>query len=985
MSKLKVLGLKEEKYVGQMVSGSNTFFEYYDEEMTRYHILTENEFGKWTITLEESFGECPSGWTTASWGHMNITRTKEDMEPTHVPISPLFIEGFDIDKDGNYLTASEEDDERFFDDGESIYTNVFTFSGDGGDHWYPNGGISVEMNLFKIYEKELKSETIQTPEIMRMEIMAKRGCLYIEPDNEPSDSSIQLAISLAKNIESLGFTLDPKTIEALGNCSSEQIIDTYENIYPILQKLRGDNVTHEPMYPGFPNQVMDMDEATLYYNASMHYASSGKWTPEFDEVKESKNFPGFENPKLTALRFADTETYHQRMVGLMTSPTSLKESDKNDLAYYIQSKDYIRHLPDEIPFKETAMFTAQELIKQKESKTVIGRYIKTPTDVLRLATAMSDGDISLAHFSGFKNFTHKETRTLLSLMEQAGHNQTDFLSHKEEMILLGEKLHPGSSENKDKYPITANNFYCLRNGLIENVKADIEKAIASKDWETAVSLLTTKDKNAATYNPGEFCTRLDKILRMTPDEDKDKVLDAFQRVSADIKPATLVKALANFEHRLDPDKELRCAIPKGDSSKMIALHETREPISEEYCLKAKQIICDALQEKFTDKPPMGKVYIDPVTKNYNIPATGRSASGSFHTVERGSRIDMEDKAKIITPFIYWKEKGGQRVDVDLSAVFYDKDMRTLGSVSYFHLKNSFACHSGDFVSARNGASEFVHIDKSKMPDDIKYIGISVNSYTEQPFSQIGDCFVGVQTREFDAGKAFDPKTVKMKIDLTTDSNAVIPAIIDVDKNQMVWLDIPLKAAGINNVECLNGEMITKIKAMMDKPAVSIETLAQINASARGTIAVDPAQADVIITDDPSKFAESKAVIVSVYDGDIIATQLLGDKAPEILPEQTVETTMIKGVSSNFSISVSDNIITVKEESGADREFTIHASNDKTEELCEGLKRYLASEQNPDIEAFAQSYEIVSDINKDNEHKIGSDREKDEETVDREEE
>ena len=102
-------------------------------------------------------------------------------------------------------------------------------------------------------------------------IMAHRGFLYIEPDNNPDKSSLSLTVSFLKNIEGLGFTLDKKTMETLSQCSSIQIAELYEEVYSILEHVKGADVEHHIMYPNFPDQVMEMDEAELYFNAFIHY------------------------------------------------------------------------------------------------------------------------------------------------------------------------------------------------------------------------------------------------------------------------------------------------------------------------------------------------------------------------------------------------------------------------------------------------------------------------------------------------------------------------------------------------------------------------------------------------------------------------------------------------------------------------------------------------------------------------------------------
>lgn len=720
-------------------------------------------------------------------------------------------------------------------------------------------------------------------------IMAHKGFLYLEPDNLPDKNTLSLAMSFLKNIESLGFTLDRKALEELATCSSEQIINLYPEVFSTLKHLKGGDVDHHIMYPGFPDQVMEMSESELYFNAFIHYLSNGEYIPEYDgylktiqEEKEKVNF--------VTLSSINEQEFNERLMLNLCSSTSITEREKEDIKWYFQNCDYKPYLPKEIPFKENAILASNELLKQNEKVGTISKYIKTPTDVLRFATALSDGDISLSHFKGFKNFSKPEQKMLLGLLEKTGDNPYELLKHKSEFILLGEKLHPGTKRNKRLYPKTAINFSDLRNEKITNIGAYMDSALRNEDWKTAITFLTTKNSEGIpTYNPGEFATKLDKILRMTPDEHKLEVLNSFKKVADEVKPPTLLRTLANFEHRLDSDKEGRCIIPKGNIAKTKYLEDTREEISSFYCKMVKEIITETLKEKFAEKSPMGNVYIDESVKGYNIPATSRSASDGFHTIERGSSIQIDNVGNYVVPFIHWKEKQGIRLDVDLSIVYYDKDMNTIDRIYYGDLKNEYTAHSGDLVSAKDGASEYVCIDLNKIPEEIKYAAINVHSYTKQSFSEIGECFVGVQHKQYKPEEKFDESATRMKIDLTGGSQNNVPFMIDLKERKMIWVDMPGEAPSytVNNIHMTGEDTLSKIKAIINKPAISLEELVTINAEARGKIVDSPEKAHIIVTEDISKFSDLElkedVVVLTPFDRDIINTQLLGEKNIAILP------------------------------------------------------------------------------------------------------
>lgn len=128
---IKIIGLRIEKYIGQSISGHNCDFTYHDEEMEK-HILcgitTEGE--KVEITLSEEHGECGSGWTTASWAHIEVNKVDRFSGYTYKAVEELSIDSFN-------------------DESDYIDNDVFTVNYDGGDSYYPGGWYKVNMDLFK--------------------------------------------------------------------------------------------------------------------------------------------------------------------------------------------------------------------------------------------------------------------------------------------------------------------------------------------------------------------------------------------------------------------------------------------------------------------------------------------------------------------------------------------------------------------------------------------------------------------------------------------------------------------------------------------------------------------------------------------------------------------------------------------------------------------------------------------------------------------
>src|SRR5262245_38141009 len=158
-------------------------------------------------------------------------------------------------------------------------------------------------------------------------------------------------------------------------------------------------------------------------------------------------------------------------------------------------------------------------------------------DVLRLAVAMSGGDLSLAESAKFRNFTRRERKALLELLENCHNITEDMLRWKGRWVRLGEKLHPG--EYKDRFSKAASSFDILRNNApFPTFNSQVESAIRSRNVREAIDLLRDR--------PGEFTRRLDHLLRLRPSMD---IVSEFGEVASGVSTAVLLQTITHFKGR----------------------------------------------------------------------------------------------------------------------------------------------------------------------------------------------------------------------------------------------------------------------------------------------------------------------------------------------------------------------------------------------------------------------------------------------------
>ncbi|GMX63512.1 TerD family protein [Paenibacillus elgii] len=631
-----------------------------------------------------------------------------------------------------------------------------------------------------------------------------------------------------KNIEYLGFTFSKPLMEVLRTLSIEEFTAFYHRLVADLKSLLGANVNFKPMYPNFPEQVMLLSQAELYLHAIYHYL-----TLELPEHEALERIPLLDQVDLKIIDLGSAEHFDQTIRNLIAANGSISEQDKEDIEWVIASYDDLGAvLPNEIPLKENVGFVVGTLLKyNKASLDLVGKYVKTATDVLRLAVALSDGDVSLAANTKFRKFKRAERRLLLGLLDRCGNIVEDMLRYKHRWIRLGEILHP--TEYKNRYAHCQEAFDILRNDKpYETFGGKVELALRQKDTLLAAALLKTR--------AGEFARRLDHLLRLS--EDSAQVIDQFAEIADQASTPVLLQVMAHFSHRQEL-RELRTFFPKGNVAKAMAIPNILPGIHPDACEAVVDTCRRTLIRRFSELPPLGDVYIDESLKQYLMPFSQRSASKALRTIVRGSRVQMPE-GDTIRFFLWWKEGmvNGEhtgRVDIDLSAVMYDKNWQYVEHISYTNLRSDKykAAHSGDITSAPQGACEFIDLH---IPSIVRYGGrfivASLNSFTEQPYCNLPECYAGWMMRQSPkTGEAFEPSTVSDKIDLTADTQIAIPVILDLVERTVIWTDLALKKHPYyyNNVEGNQKGMVLMGKAMTTLTKPTLYDLFMLHATARG--------------------------------------------------------------------------------------------------------------------------------------------------------
>lgn len=691
-------------------------------------------------------------------------------------------------------------------------------------------------------------------------LLRRKNLLIVEPinaDYEQTKNEQALVVTMMKNVQSLGYTFSKELFEALSHMNRDELKVFYSDLIPALKELVGADVEYNPMYPNFPTQVAEMDGIELFINAIVHYWSFGILMPEYEK---DERLPLIDVNKMALLSTGNHEDLMEIFKNLVASKTSLSAQDKEDVTTIIEDcADYANYLPDEIPLKENVALIGKLIIEEApvKSASAISKYFRTATDVLRLVTALSDGDISLAGKTKYRNLKRRERRMILDLLANCGNITEDLFRYQYEWIRVAEILHP-FEYNYPRYKNVNKAFDTLRNDkkpLMFGGK--VQAAILRKDMKAAADLLKSR--------PGEFARQLDKVLR---DSDNPAyILECFKSVAVEISAPVLLQVRQHFIGRMaETPNPVRVFFPKGNLAKAMSIKNELPAIDKTICQNVAKACRDALIEQYKSKESLGKVYVDEEFKNYLVPFSQRSASSTTKSVVRGSQLPIKSDATAVRAFIWWtntaKDNGWDngRVDIDLSAAIYDSDWNYVEHISYTRLRSGKmkAYHSGDITNGGSpkgkGVAEFIDVDIDAVAENGRYIVFQVYNFTGQNYSTLENCRFGWMEREdVQSGEIFEPTTVNMVMDVNAEGKTAIPVIFDCVERKFIWCDMNLgidssHRGGINLESNISGVTAT-CYAMTHLNKPNIYDLAMLNAMARGTVVTDRNEADIIFSND----------------------------------------------------------------------------------------------------------------------------------------
>ncbi|MFD6967047.1 hypothetical protein [Streptomyces sp. NPDC059949] len=635
---------------------------------------------------------------------------------------------------------------------------------------------------------------------------------------------------------SVGFKLSADLLEHLSRLAEEAVLDTAVRTLETVREMVGDHVQHNAYFVDFPANVPDTFDfwmrciADALADDASHESvlcrlrtgvidlltlpSYGNYQHTYDEMLAAHDeLIAAAGDRMTVLHLgaAPDDEITALYLALAGSTTPLGEDGLRDLgllaAHCVDGPQ-----PESIPMRET-----RAVVNLARLHAGADLLLDTVTDVLRLACALSDGDVTLVEPTRFRSLSRPTRRALLagldSTVAAVPARLADVTAHREAFKRLGERLHP---HEYPRWPHAADVFAVARGEKeARSFDSRIEELLGANDVTGAARLLTAA--------PGKLFRSLDRLLRACRTQDeRDAVVAAAEQVAPQVSGRVLLSVREHFHNRTQETVGRRAFVNRLGRAWVTT--DTRPPVPSP---ERKRLIAALDAETRRRLPEPGHLLIDTDILDVALPLSGKATSAGLGVLPRGSLSPVD--GELLRFFVHWKQ-AGRTTDFDLSALMLDASYETVCWLSYTALTEVEGEHSGDITDAPDGASEFINLRLDAVRGT--FIVPQVNIFSGEGFEEVEESFFGFMLRDAEQqGRPFEARTVRMKSELRGLGRVALPLAFlrgHDGRWRAKWLHLYLKGnPNSNQVEGNRVSVATLVRGIVERDHLTVRYLTDL--------------------------------------------------------------------------------------------------------------------------------------------------------------
>ncbi|MFG2956569.1 TerD family protein [Streptomyces sp. NPDC048291] len=646
-------------------------------------------------------------------------------------------------------------------------------------------------------------------------------------------------------LASAGFKLSAELLERLSGLSEAAVVHTARRTLRTVGEMVGDHVRHNAYFIDFPANVPDTEEFWMRCVAQaladgkarenvlaqlgrgvldlLGLPTYGRYQHTYEDMLAAQDeLIASAGDRVTVLylgRDLDDELT-DLYLALASSTTPLGEDDLRDLGT-LAERCAPGPQPAAIPVREN-----RAVVNAARLGVGADLLLDTVTDVLRLACALSEGDVTLQEPTRFRALSRPVRRALLAGLDAVvaanPAKLADVHAHREPFKRLGERLHP---HEYPRWPHAADVFAVARGEKeARSFDSRVGQLLDASDVPGAAQLLTSA--------PGKLFRALDLLLRSAADqEERDAVVAAAVQVAPDVSGRVVLAVREHLHNRARETDRPRVFVNRRGRAWVTP--DARAPLP---AADRDRLIAALDAETRRRLPAPARLLLDPDVVDVALPLSGRATAAGLGVLPRGS-VSAVDGGQLRF-FVYWKE-AERRTDYDLSALLLDADYSTDSWLSYTSLTAVGGEHSGDVTEAPDGASEFINLSLDRVRGT--FIVPQVNIYAGEGFEEVEESFFGFMLRDAEQkGRPFEPRTVRMKSELRGVGRVALPLVFrrgDDGRWHAKWLHLYLKGiSSANRVEENQVSVSKLVRAVVEREQLTVGYLAGLMAD--GTTTVD---------------------------------------------------------------------------------------------------------------------------------------------------
>jgi hypothetical protein len=613
---------------------------------------------------------------------------------------------------------------------------------------------------------------------------------------------------------------------------------------------RGQRGTYSPLFAGFPNKLPSWDDG--YYRmflgavrlaggANVQEAMSFEefgWWPASSVPQDvdraalarvaQRVLPGDTRIEWITVRAVAEDQVEgllrQFMRDCFGSASSLRDDVKADLRTLVQELGIDGIALADVRFRENRALLLQ-LAWETEPERIVSSGA-TPDDLLRLFAALTGGDVSLAGPVTFPRLSRVRRRVVVACLENS-ERLGDIFRRRGLWLAIDRGLHLGEFTA----PRTREAFARLRETRHDRTSlgSRFEVALAA-DVKAAVRI-------AADEAPGLLGRQLRRVASLAGD-DLGNWLALTEAIRTSGRVPLRILYAARTQLADNGATYPRVAFTKTGVPLPIRRAPGHLAVGDDLRWELLRALDDAIAGQLAAKGSWAgeRVFVDHRLNGVLLPDQLRSTAPGLVQAERGSRLPLGD-ARVLRLFVHWREDGA-RSDLDLSCIAMDERFRPVEQVSWTNLANDVMTHSGDLVSAPDGAEEFIDINlRAAKRKGRRYLVPAIFRYAGPGFAALAEADVGWMLRHDCSTDVatFDPATVVNAFALTGRRRTAAPILVDLHTDEVLYVDVYLKGDPHAMVERDADEIsaIVSAVAARARTKMSVADLALSHATARG--------------------------------------------------------------------------------------------------------------------------------------------------------